>query len=38
MGSDGLPATIRNLTTIAQEAIDTFNLRVETILKTAPAE
>ncbi len=33
MGSDGLPAAIRNLTSLSQEAIDTFNRRSEVILE-----
>jgi hypothetical protein len=32
IGSDGLPAAIRNLTTICQDAIDAFNRRDEVIL------
>ncbi len=33
MGSDGLPAAIRHLTSLSQEAIDTFNRRSEVILE-----
>lgn len=33
LGSDGLPAAIRHLTTLSQEAIDTFNRRSEVILE-----
>lgn len=33
IGSDGLPAAIRNLTTLSQEALDTFNRRSEVILE-----
>ncbi|HZU86939.1 MAG TPA: hypothetical protein VFF78_05620, partial [Anaerolineaceae bacterium] len=32
MGTDGLPATIRHLTRLAQECVDTFNRRSEVIL------
>ena len=32
MGSDGLPAAIRNLTTLAQECVETFNRRSEVVL------
>jgi hypothetical protein len=32
IGTDGLPAAIRNLTTISQEAVDTFDRRHEVIL------
>jgi hypothetical protein len=32
MGSDGLPAAIRHLVTLSQEAIDTYNRRDEVIL------
>lgn len=32
IGSDGLPAAMRNLTTVCQEAIDAFNRRDEVIL------
>lgn len=38
MGTDGLPAAIRNLTTIAQETIDTYNLREEVILGQSSVE
>jgi len=37
-GTDGLPAAIRNVTTLAQDALDAFQLRSELILGTdAPA-
>jgi hypothetical protein len=29
IGSDGLPAAIRNLTSLAQQCVDTFNRRSE---------
>jgi hypothetical protein len=32
IGTDGLPAAIRNLVTLAQEAIDTYNRREEALL------
>ncbi len=32
--SDGLPAALRHLRTVGQEALDTFNLRKEVILST----
>lgn len=32
VGSDGLPAAFRNLTTVAQQCIDTFDRREETIV------
>jgi hypothetical protein len=32
IGSDGLPAAIRNLTGVSQQCIDTFNRREETIV------
>jgi len=35
IGSDGLPAAIRNLTTLAQQSIDVFNRREEVILGNA---
>jgi hypothetical protein len=35
IGSDGLPAAIRNLTTLGQQSIDVFNRRDEAILGTA---
>jgi hypothetical protein len=35
IGSDGLPAAIRNLTTLAQQSIDVFNRRDEVILGNA---
>jgi len=35
IGGDGLPAAIRNLTSIAQQCIDVFNRREEAILGTA---
>ncbi len=38
MGTDGLPAAIRNLTTISQEMIDTYNLREEVILGKSSVE
>ncbi len=34
-GSDGLPAAIRNVTTLSQDALDTFNSRSEVILGTS---
>lgn len=34
VGSDGLPAAIRNLTSLSQEAIDAYNRRDEVILTT----
>jgi hypothetical protein len=34
VGTDGLPASIRNLVTLSQEAIDAFNRREEIILAT----
>jgi hypothetical protein len=34
IGSDGLPAAIRNLTSLSQEAIDAYNRRDEVILTT----
>jgi hypothetical protein len=34
-GSDGMPAAIRNLTTIAQESIDAYNRRDEVILEAS---
>jgi hypothetical protein len=38
LGSEGLPAAIRNLTSIAQESIDTFNLRGEVVLGKTTTE
>ncbi len=38
VGSDGLPAAIRNLTAIAQKCIDTFNRREEAILAPDPGQ
>jgi hypothetical protein len=35
IGTDGLPAAIRHLVTISQEAIDTYNKRDEVILSTS---
>jgi hypothetical protein len=35
IGSDGLPAAIRNLTTLAQQSIDVFNRREEVVLGNA---
>ncbi|MBP1701855.1 MAG: hypothetical protein H6Q38_962 [Chloroflexi bacterium] len=35
IGSDGLPAAIRNLVTLAQQSIDVFNRRDEAILSNA---
>jgi hypothetical protein len=35
IGSDGLPAAIRNLTTLAQQSIDVFNRREEIVLGNA---
>lgn len=32
IGSEGLPAAIRNLTTLAQECVETFNRRQEVVL------
>ena len=32
IGTDGLPAAIRNLVSLAQEAIDTYNRREEAML------
>jgi hypothetical protein len=32
MGSDGLPAAIRNLATLAQQCVETFNKRSEVVL------
>jgi len=37
IGSDGLPASIRNLVSLAQQCVDTFNLRNEQ-LKGGPTE
>lgn len=36
VGSDGLPASMRNLRTVAQQAIDTFDRRKEVILSVLP--
>jgi hypothetical protein len=36
VGSDGLPAAIRNVTTLAQDALDAFNGRSEVILAANP--
>ncbi len=38
IGSDGLPAAFRNLTTVAQKAITTFNQRGEVILGIVKAQ
>jgi hypothetical protein len=38
MGSDGLPAALRNLKTVAQQCVDVFDLREEVILGSAPAQ
>jgi hypothetical protein len=38
VGSEGLPAALRHLTSISQSAIDAFNLRESAILDEAPAE
>jgi hypothetical protein len=38
IGSDGLPAAIRNLTSTSQAAIEAFNLREEAVLGETPAE
>lgn len=38
IGSDGLPAAIRNLTSTSQAAIEAFNLREEAVLGESPAE
>jgi len=35
IGSDGLPAAIRNLTTLGQQSIDVFNRREEVVLGNA---
>ena len=32
MGSDGLPAAIRNLATLAQQCVEIFNKRSEVVL------
>jgi len=32
IGTDGLPASIRNLTSLAQQAVDAFNLRSEVLM------
>lgn len=37
VGSDGLPAAIRHLTTLAQQSIDTFNRREEVIFSGSSA-
>jgi hypothetical protein len=36
IGSDGLPAAMRNLRTVSQQAIDTFDRRKEVILSVLP--
>jgi translation elongation factor EF-4 len=38
LGTDGLPAAIRNLVTQSQEAIDTYNRRDEVILQSKASE
>lgn len=38
IGTDGLPASIRNLTSVAQSSVDLFNRRDEVILSTQAAE
>ncbi len=38
LGTDGLPAAIRNLVTISQDAIDTYNRRDEVILQSKASE
>ncbi len=37
IGSDGLPAAIRNLVTLSQDVVDVYNRRDETILSAQPA-
>lgn len=37
VGSDGLPAAIRHLSTVAQQCVEAFNRREEAILGTSPA-
>jgi hypothetical protein len=38
LGTDGLPAAIRNLVSISQDAIDTYNRRDDVILQTKATE
>lgn len=38
VGSDGLPAAIRHLTSVAQQCIDVFNRREEVITSGSPSE
>jgi hypothetical protein len=38
LGTDGLPAAIRNLVTTSQDAIDTYNRRDEVILQSKASE
>ncbi len=38
IGSDGLPAAIRNLRTVSQQCVDVFDRREEAILGTAPQQ